>query len=923
MIRFRISLRTLSKLASVLAVLMIAFPAMAQTTGAIRGVVTDAEDDLPIPGVTITLFSDALIGGVQQRTTDNTGGYQFVELPPGDYDVTATKPGFKSVTVAGVVVQISRTVVRNVQMPLSDSTEETIEVVATRNPVDTEETSRGEVLTKDFLQKIPAGRSYQSAVQMAAGVTGGSGGNPNMGGAAYNENTYMLDGANITDPVTGTFSVNFNYDAIEQIEVVLGGYEPEYGVSLGGVVNLVTETGTNNLEFDSSLFYMNGNWNPKMDERLTADGYTLAPTGFDSNYQNLTLASKISGPIVRDKAWFIVSYQWARSLIANTGISVPRDFDGHYVLGKATLQPTSEHRFTTFIQMDPSTIDNLVQDDPFVKPEAQQRQTQGGYVTQGRWQWFLNPDANLDTQVVVQKSYIEVGSVPCTHDRTLGYNTCKPTEPEGFVDWETPGRTGLYGAYDSVAFGYFYFDDRYRYQASSKLSLLGIDDPLGGTHDLKAGVEAVQTVWDQIQGYAGNTLYYDLNEVSYDPSTFKNYYWLETTGPIKFRTTQSQWNAFVQDAWKPIPDLTVKYGTRFDNVVSRNDLGEPVLTGKLWGPRLYAAWDPFGDQKTKIGGGYGRFNDTGRLGVASFTSAANYGSKLYLGEYFSEGSGDKGYINGSGDMYDITPRENLNTSWDNLATPHSDELLVLFQRELVRDVAFGSNLTYKMTRFMYEFDQTNVVYDQDGSGVIGSRTGDPLIDIYRLRTPSLARRDYFQGDFYLDKVQSRRWAGRLTYSYTQSVGSSTQSLSGSFANDPQTQYNYGPMATDLRHVVKGYAYWSLPTDPWVQTIGVSFEYYSGAPLERYYYNDWSYSYNLRIRDRGIYHRFEPVWVASIKFSQDLDVKRGKLVLDFEVNNIFNNQSPDNFSSAFYTLNRLFAYSRQDPLRLQLGLRYQF
>jgi len=130
------------------------------------------------------------------------------------------------------------------------------------------------------------------------------------------------------------------------------------------------------------------------------------------------------------------------------------------------------------------------------------------------------------------------------------------------------------------------------------------------------------------------------------------------------------------------------------------------------------------------------------------------------------------------------------------------------------------------------------------------------------------------------------------------------------------------MATDIRHQVKGYAYWALPTDPWVQTLGLVVEYYSGMPLERLYYAGGLTGY-YRIRDRGIYHRFEPVWQVSVKFSQDLDVRKGKLVLDFEAQNLFNNRAPDNFSSAFYDLNRLFAYSRQDPLRIQLGLRYVF
>ncbi len=898
--------------------LLVALPAWALTAGDLRGTIVDS-DGLEVPGVVLTLVSDALIGGMQTRTTGGDGRYHFVSLPPGQYSLTATKAGFQSLTVSGINVDVNRTTTQNLTMPLA-SDEEVVEVRATARTVDVEDTTRGEVLTKEFLQRIPTGRSYQSAVQLAAGVLPGNGGNPNMSGAAYNENTYMLDGANITDPVTGTFSLNFNYDAIQQIEVLLGGYEPEYGVSLGGVVNLVTETGTNNFQFDTSAFYNNGNWRPRMDARFTSDGFQQAPTDFNASFEIIRVSAKISGPIVRDRAWFILSYQMTRSIIQNTGVPVPRDFDAHYVLGKITVQPTSEHRFTAFLQLDPTTVDNTVQAD-FVKPEAQGRQAQGGFASQARWQWFINPDINLDTQVVVQKSYIESGAVPCTHDLTTGYHPCKPDEQENFVDWETPGRVGISGAFDSVNYGFFYFDDRFRYQASTKLSILSVKDPLGGSHDFKIGAEAVQLVWDQIQGYSGNTLYYDLNAVSFDPETFRNYYWLEITGPIKFRTTGSQWNFFVQDSYKPIPNLTFKYGVRFDNSVMRDDLGNPTVTGSLWGPRAYVAWDPFGDQKTKIAGGYGRFNDTGRLAVADFTSASTYGSKLFLGEFFARSGG--GFLNGQSYIYDVGPRENPNIAHDNIRMPRVDEVIFLVHREIIEDIAIRMNLAGKFTRNMYESDEVNTIYDEDGSAIIGSRYGDPFTSVARLRTPTLALRDYYQADFSLDKLPSRRWFARLTYTYSQSIGSSTQALSGSFMNDPQTQYNYGPMDTDLRHVIKGYGNWALPTDPWVQNIGVFLQYYSGAPLERRYYSEETLGYSMRIRPRGIYYRFPSQWSLAVKFTQDIDVKKGKIIIDLEAQNIFNNRAPESLSALFYSQNRLFTFSRQDPLTFQLGLRYIF
>jgi hypothetical protein len=897
--------------------------AWAQTTGQIRGVVWD-EEELELPGASVELSSEKLIGGVQTRTTGGDGAYKFVELPPGLYTLKVMKDGWSTISATGIVVKVSRTTVQNIAMKQSSAAEE-IEVVGTRPVVDTEDVSRGQVLTKEFLQQIPSGRSYQSAVQMANGVVGGS--NPNMGGASYNENTYMLDGANITDPVTGTFAVNFNYDAIQQIEVLMGGFMPEYGSSLGGVINLVTESGTNNLEFDSSVFYQNGNWRPKKDERFTADGYLLAPTDFDSEFQTIRIASMVSGPVVRDKAWFVISYQATRSLIANTGIDQPRDFDGHYVLGKLTLQPNSEHRFTAFAQLSPTTIDNINQSDPYKKPESQGRQAQGGYVITGRWQWFLSPEANLDTMVVLQKTFIEQGPVPCTHNRGLGYHPCLTSEQENNVDWETPGRIGLYGAYDSVNFPQYYIDDRFRYQASSKLSLLNLKDPLGGVHDIKAGVEVNQTVWDQTQGYVGGIYHYDLNLNSFDPNTFQNYYWVETTGPIQFRTTGSQWNFFLQDSWKPISNLTIKGGVRYDHAVMRNDLGEPVVNQGLWGPRLYAAWDPFGDEKTKIAGGYGRFNDTGRLAVASFTSASSYGYKLFLGEFFGSGGALEGggFGNSQGDSYLYQPRENRNVAHDTLRTPRSDEFNLILNRQLVTDVGISSEIAYKVTRFIYEFDELNVIYDQDGSTIIGSRYSDPNRNIYRLRTIKEARRNYLQWDLSLYKVQSRRWFGSATYTFTKSFGTSNGSLSGSFANDPQTQYNYGPLlATDIRHMVKSFGSWQLPTDPWVQTIGYSLMYYSGQPRERYYYSDGALGGNsLRINPRGGYTRYPAEWQLGIKFQQEFDVKKGKLILDLEAQNIFNNRSAVNLSGYIHTQNRLLITSRQDPLRLQVGLRYKF
>jgi hypothetical protein len=892
--------------------------AWAQNYGNVDGYVTD-EIDEPFAGVTVTLVGDM---GERTAVTDERGYYRFSQVDPLVYTVLFDYPGYGKISIPNIQALINNTVSLPPVKLVPGETEEFV-IKDAEPAVNTEKTSIGQVLTKDFLSKVPTGRSYQQATQLAAGVTGGS--NPNMGGGGSNENQYMVDGAVVTDPVTGTFSNNFNYDAIQQIEVTLGGFDAEYN-TLGGIVNLTTETGSNNLQFNATAYYENGDWRPRKDARYTPDGYTLGPTGFNSSFQILQLGAKVSGPLVKDKAFFIFSYQHDRSLIALTQMPQRRDYDGHYVLGKITIQPTNEHRLSLLVQSDPTSIDNISQGNPFQKREAQGRQAQGGFTAQLRYQWFPSDKINLDTRLQVTKTTIEVNAVPCTNNFEADRSQCQPGELEGNVDYTTPGRVGAFGAYDSVNWGSIYFDDRFRFNGAIKLAAVNIIDPFGGKHDLKFGVEGNQFLNNFVTGYSGNTLYVDINEALFNPQTFKNYYWLEITGPIRQRNTGSTWSAFAQDVYKPVKNLTIRYGARVDNTVLRNDVGDAVVNATGVSPRFFAAWDPLGDQKTKISGGWGRSVDPGRQEVAGFTSVSNFGSKLYLGEFFAQFGDQFSPVANQEAMNSYSPRQNLNVSTDNLRLPTTDEFNLTFQRQLVKDVSFQLSAQARLTRGLYEADERNLVYDEDGSAIIGTRFGDPFNNYYRLRTPRQARRNYYRIDAGLTKVQSKRWGGQMTYSFEFMNGTSEESLVGAFVNDPQTRYNYGQLLTVRNHSVTGFGYWDLPTDPWTTQLGFFLNYESGAPLERIYWSDQGVtngSYGLRIRPRYFYAKFNDFWELSMRIQQQFDVRKGKLGAALFIYNLTNNQAPDAISGFLYQENRLFAFSRQSPLRLALQLTYEF
>lgn len=899
-------------LSAIAAVLIFAGPAFASATaGMIRGTVLD-ESDIEIPGALVTLTSPQMIGGAQQRTTDGSGRFTFVELPPGVYDLTVQKQGMSTNRRTGIPIEIGRT--QEITITLEVGAAE-ITVVAERPVVDTENTSKVQTFNQEFLSRIPSGRTYQNVVEMTAGMVGSE----NSQGSNDDENTYTLDGVAITDPVTGTFSMNFNFDALQEIQVATVDFDPEYGTGLGARVSLVTKSGGNTLDAIASARYMNGNWAVKQDDRYAADGTQIAFGTFDTNYQDMSAAMTVSGPLIKDEAWFIASYEYNRSRVSGLGVSIPLDFDSHYFFTKLTFQPASKHRFAVSFNTDPTTVDNIEQ-NPYNTPDAEARQIQGNYATSVKWNWFVSPNANVETTVYYQRQFIEVTGVSCTHDYSLGYNPCDPDQPEGFIDFTTPAREGVGVALSLDNETQFYFDDRTQAHFYTKGQLLNVKAL--GTHDLKLGVGGKYIGFDQIIGWTGNTQYVDLYENSFDPDTRQGYYWIEYSAPYNYSASGAHGYAHLSDTYKPVKNLTVLAGVRYDYSQIYNDVGDAIISLGVAGPRISASWDPFGTEKTQVVVGYGRFNDLGTLGGASYLGQAGYGYKLILGEYFDNSVG-----NSSATYYDVGI-ENPTTVAPNLTAPHSDIFRAGAQREVIPDVAAGLDFTAKFTRNLYDFDETNIIFDEDGYSYIGRSDGD-LIKDYRLRTPDIARRDYYDVNLYLNRYFVRRWLAQASYTYAVSKGSSQGTFSTHLSNPSQVDLWYGNLGTDVRHQVKAAAAWDLPDDPWTTQLGTQVVYYSAGPYSRYYYSPAGLEtqedgYQLLKQQRGTYARYGEYILVDVLITQAIPVKKGKLEVIGTVSNLFNAQSPLAASDYYISAeNRYVVASRLRPLQLELGVGYDF
>ncbi|TNE86293.1 MAG: VWA domain-containing protein [Deltaproteobacteria bacterium] len=280
-----------------------------------------------------------------------------------EYQVLSRYTAFLAIAEGEIERQAEMAKRRVIKTRQSLSHDDVIEVVAKRRAVDVEAVEAGTVLTREVLQRIPAGRDYQSAVQIAAGVSS----NPNLGSSASNENTYLLDGVSITDPVTGTFSLNFNFDGIEQVDVFTAGIPVEVPGATR-VVEVVTRSGTNRLEASAEV----------------SQGLRSDPS-LRVGYGGLA----VGGPLIRDRMWLRGTYHFDHSAIAG------RQFSGHRGTAKLTTQLNAAHRLSLTGAFDLAEVRGDV--------DVHQDSGLGTF----RWQWFMSPDANVQTSASVQRLVLD------------------------------------------------------------------------------------------------------------------------------------------------------------------------------------------------------------------------------------------------------------------------------------------------------------------------------------------------------------------------------------------------------------------------------------------------------------------------------------------------------------------------------------
>jgi hypothetical protein len=619
-------LRTFQLVCAFGLILTVAVGAAAQgvQTGTIRGVVIDAQN-LPVPGVTVTVTSPALQG---QRTTvtERDGTYVLRLLPAGDYTITYELPSFTTVR-AMVTVPLGGVVEQDATLRASGVAEQVTVTASTPPPIATP--TVGLNITHDEVEALATSRTLQGIATLSPAVNDNS---PNsnqlvINGAFAFDNNFMINGVDVNDNLFGSPQNLFIEDAIEETQVLTSGISAEYGRFSGGVVNAVTKSGGNDFSGSLRLNLTNPSW--------TVETPFEKDQGNErDNKTNRTWEGTFGGPILRDKIWFFGAGRRANIANSNTfnqtGIAYNEQDNNWRAEGKVTATPVSNQTFQAGFLNNHREISNTPSFTDFsIDPRTLGTQKLPNWYAFGNYRGVARTNLLLEGQVSERRfEFVGVGGtstdildspiITLTQD-LAHYNApyFDATDPEqrnnrqinGSLTWfaEGKGRHEVKGGYEW-----------YRSQ-----------DTGGNSQSATSYVFDADYATDA----AGNPLT-DANgrlQPVFVPGATLLENWIAVRGAKLNVTTQS---FYAQDHWTINRHLSADLGVRYERARSEATGGIVGVDTDTTVPRLALAYDPTGSGRvvfhTTYGHYAGRYNEA-QIGVNSNVGNPDETIGIYTG----------------------------------------------------------------------------------------------------------------------------------------------------------------------------------------------------------------------------------------------------------------------------------------------------
>ncbi len=839
-----------------------------ETTGTINGRVVDAQG-LAVPGVTITVAGPQ---GKKDAVTDAEGNFAVPFLTPGRYTVRAELSGFKTIEQQNVNVSLGQTVALPLTLQVGGVTE-TVQVVGAPDVINTRTTTTGAILTSEMLEQVPVGRNVSATLYLAPGVSSsGTAGenNPSISGGTGLDNQYVIDGVNVTNQgygALGSYSIVFGslgnatpFDFIQEVQVKTGGYEAEFGQSIGGVVNVITKSGSNQLA--GSVFGyvrpsdLEGDW--RNYESVNGSVQTLASENWDAGVEG-------GFPILRERLFFFGAIDPAResrTLRAPAGFAlsdlgdVDRQRNTLTYSSKVTWQVNNAHRVDASFFGDPSNGDMgpqrmsaLLVEDTSSFSEIKY----GGHNQTVRYNAVLGGDWLVEASFA--RALNRIDETPSVDAWRVTDQTVSPTRITGGIGFYEAGNRS-----ENLQF------------AIKSTNVLN-------NHQIRYGVQFDDVDYSQINRRTGPTFTAPDGRqtatgaqitVVPDPAFGQIYRVTRANFNSGLSTAQKYWNFFVQDSWTVNNRLTINPGIRYEQEKLSGTLVDDFTLKNNWAPRIGATFDLTGDGRTKLFGNYGRYysrvpNDLAARALSSDdgTSRADY-FDADLTQPIPDGVEAGGFT----DHYQL--QSTAPTTIDpNAKLSYTDEWLAGVEREVWPNTSVGVRYSYRTIGRVLE-DVANapmVAYDLDvpgldsveyiltnpsrdtavfpGTEFLGAQFDDP---VHKYQAVEVTMNRRFADNWSL--MGSYRWSrlrGNFEGFYREDNGQSDPGITSLYdfpTNDPSysaigvSEFGYrgdirflgdenGILPLDRPHTIKVFGNYRFPVGV---GVGVGLNLQSGAPL---------------------------------------------------------------------------------------------
>lgn len=1013
-------------------------------TGAIRGIVSEAADAAPLPGVIVQLTSPALFGS-RSTVTDEQGEYLFTGLPPGQYAALFSFNGV-SVERNGITVNASHVapVYQSIDLGSGLSTSELIEIEDAPPAIDPTSSIQGLTIGSGAIRYLPTfSRTFEETLNTAAGAQVDRLG-PAFSGSTSLENQYTVDGANTTTLRYGASGSSIIHDFIAETEVITGGYNAEYGRSTGAVVNVATKSGSN-LVAGSVFGYLSAGALAGDPARTQTQGAAI-----DSQAKSLydaTFGVEVGGPVIPDRLFFFVGFAPRRGVLETTRIT-KRQLDCRGVdpatggLGATCdARPLADGGLADGIPDRVPETGQLLYED--VDREVRRGQT-SSYVAIGKLSFALGGEHQGQVSLLADRSAASAPGIVGL--RGIGTDTTSltldgaarftsrfhqgKTELEALIGWHRaatditaidaggdalPNQTLLGTTLGSVAgFGGESArtaaacrdggeDDLAPLIANCPMDSAGyvIGGPgllthaveerwagrLGalrrfdffGDHELKAGVDLEQNRRSAPRLYSGGAQVFNvvgqlahvqrfvrLAPAEGDLSPFDDE--CRTAGAdgeiltvrcahLDYREgafgtavdgETFNWSGYLRDSWRPLPNLTLNLGVRYEEqrlryaeqVRGKIDPLSGVRFGKnavvlrdQWAPRLGALYDWTAVGRSKVYAHWGRYYESIPLDI----NDRSFGGEVVYQQDFTPtecGPDDPniGGPNGAGCLASDKVGdlgETIIGSSGTLVAPglegqYLDETLAGVEYEIWPDLVLGVALQHRTLGRVIEDVSPDgaVTYLVANPGSFSAReeraleeriakSGDDAerarlqyeLELYRgIRNFDRPVRDYTALTLTARHHLTRAFYLQASYTYARTRGNYPGTLSYDNAQvDPNNSSQYdlielldnrrGPLPHDRPHALKldGFTTFELGERDRL-TVGARFRMISGAPVNALGGHPFYGPNEVFLLPRGSLGRNEPDHNLSVRVAYAKDLGRGMtLELFADVFNLYDRQ----------------------------------